>query len=82
MKVQYNIYYIYLQYNIYLEPLYQYINHIDFTTPLLSNAEKCKTAPGNMLANQLDIARQLSFNHRKLWSEQPQVIIIFMMLIN
>ncbi len=58
------------------EPLYQYINHLDFTsTPWMTRNTKIgKQAPTKKGSNQLEIARQLSVNHRKLWCEQPEVL--------
>uniref|UniRef100_A0A1X7U728 Uncharacterized protein n=1 Tax=Amphimedon queenslandica TaxID=400682 RepID=A0A1X7U728_AMPQE len=58
------------------EPLYQYINHADFSSTNLSfPSDKSQTVPAaGKGSNQLEIARQLSINHRKLWCEQPEVI--------
>ena len=55
------------------EPLYQYLNHTEFSViPRESTDPKSRTLPAKG-SNQLEIARQLSINHRKLWSEQPEV---------
>ena len=56
------------------EPLYQYLNHADFTTtPHMIRSNKVVTLPCKKESNQLEIARQLSINYRKLWCEQPEV---------
>ena len=72
--------YVHLPFNynyFFPEPLYQYINHADFSsTPFSLSSDKCQTVPTGGkggASNQLEIARQLSFNHRKLWCEQPEV---------
>ena len=54
----------------FLEPLYQYLNHIEFGgTPVIPRTESASSTS----SNQLELARQLSFSHRKLWCEQPEV---------
>ncbi len=61
------------------EPLYQHINHLDFTsTPWLNRNTKISKDKGS---NQLEIARQLSVCHRKLWCEQPEVHIVHVLYI-
>ena len=73
MKVQHIIYIYVSCISYFIEPLYQYINHTEFlSTPLMSHIERCNSASST--SSQLEIARQLSYNHRKLWSEQPEVI--------